>query len=220
MATVKTIAIIGATGKMGGAIAKGLAKGADRMLLFGKDEERLSSVLAEVLKLNPAAAAEVINCPVDACWEADVIIAAVPYGAEAEVAGSIKKVSTGKIVVSISNPLNATFNGLLTEPGTSAGEELQKLLPHSKVVKAFNTTFAADFAMPVINGQTVDAFVAGDDDEAVETIKDLVKTTGFNPVTAGKLAASRTLETMQAMLLELTMKNKYNGLAGWKILHN
>jgi NADPH-dependent F420 reductase len=220
MASSKTIAIIGASGKMGSAIARGLAKGKDRMLLFGKNEEKLSTVLNDILKTNPSADAEITECSVDACWEADIIVAAVPYAAEAEVAETVKQVATGKIVISISNPLNSTYDGLLTDPATSAGEELQKLLPHSKVVKAFNTTFAADFLSPVINGQTVDAFVAGDDDEAVETVSELVKTVGFNPVAAGKLTASRTLETMQALLIQLTLKNNYNSLAGWKLLHN
>ena len=35
---------------------------------------------------------------------------------------------------------------LVTAPGTSAAEELQKLFPNAKVIKAFNTTFAEDFS--------------------------------------------------------------------------
>jgi predicted dinucleotide-binding enzyme len=64
-------------------------------------------------------------------------------------------------VISIANALNETSNSLITATGTSAAEELQQLLPNSKVVKAFNTTFAAGFATPVIDGQQADAFVAG-----------------------------------------------------------
>jgi predicted dinucleotide-binding enzyme len=116
--------------------------------------------------------------------------------------------------------LNETYNDLVTAPDTSAAEELQKLLPNSKVIKAFNTTFAADFATPVIDGKQVDAFVAGNDEEAVNTVSELVKTAGFNPIVAGDLAVSRTLENMQLLLIRLGMKYNYNWLAGWKILHN
>ena len=68
------------------------------------------------------------------------------------------------------------FNGLETDPGTSAAEELQKLLPNAKVVKAFNTTFASDFSQPVIDGKQVDAFIAGDDEEALSVVREMVET--------------------------------------------
>jgi predicted dinucleotide-binding enzyme len=145
---------------------------------------------------------------------------AVPYESEKEIAPMIKEVANQKIVVSIANPLNASYNGLVTPPDTSAAEELQKLLPHSKVVKAFNTTFAADFATPVINGIQADAFIASNDEDALQTISDLVSTAGFQPIAAGDLSVSRTLENMQLLLIQLGMKNNYNWLAGWKILHN
>ena len=88
------------------------------------------------------------------------------------------------------------------------------------MVKAFNTTFAADFATPVIDGEQADAFIAGNDTEALETVSELVSTAGFNPIVAGDLSVSRTLENMQLLLIQLGMKYNYNWLAGWKILHN
>lgn len=215
-----TIAIIGATGNMGSALAKSLANGPYRLLLFAHDKAKLENLKEEIRSATPSAEPEVVGCPVDASWEADVIIAAVPYGAEKDVAEKIRDVATQKIVVSIANPLNESYTGLVTAPGTSAAEELQKLLPASKVVKAFNTTYAADFSQPVIAGQQVDGFVAGNDEEAVDVVKGLVATAGFNPIVAGDLSASRTLEAMQAMLIQLTIKNNYNWLAGFKILHN
>jgi 8-hydroxy-5-deazaflavin:NADPH oxidoreductase len=213
----QTIAIIGATGSMGSAIAKSLAKGANRILLFSNNPER-TKALAEEITSNTSVV-EPVDCSYNASWEADIIILAIPYGAEKEVAEKIRQVANQKIVISISNPVNNDFSGLVTDPSTSAAEELQKLLPNSKVVKAFNTTFAADFSTPVIDGKQVDAFVAGNDKEAVDTVSDLVKTAGFNPVVAGELTVSGTLERMQLLLMQLTMKNNYNWLAGWKILH-
>ena len=205
---------------MGSAIAKSLAKGPYRLLLFAHDKAKLETVKKAITNETPSAELDCMGCPVDASWEADVIISAVPYAAEKDVAEKIKEVATQKIVVSLANPLNETYDGLVTPPDTSAAEELQKLLPSSKVVKAFNTTFAADFSQPVINGQQVDAFIAGNDEEAVGVVKGLVATAGFNPIVAGDLSASRTLEAMQFLLIQLTMKNNYNWLAGFKILHN
>lgn len=177
-------------------------------------------MLDDIKESNPTSDVEVIDCSAQASWEADVIITAVPYQAEKDVAEKIKEVANQKIVISIANPLNETYNGLVTAPETSAAEELQKLLPNSKVIKAFNTTFAADFSTPVIDGTQADAFIAGNDEEALQTVSELVTTAGFNPIVAGDLSVSRTLENMQLLLIRLGMKYNYNWLAGWKILHN
>ena len=220
MQTKQTIAIIGATGNMGSAISKNLSKGNYRLLLRANDRQKLEELVNEIKTANSSADIEGINCPVDASWEADIIIAAVPYKAEKDVAEKIREVANQKIVISIANPLNETNDGLVTEPGTSAAEELQKLLPNSKVVKAFNTTFAADFSTPVIEGKKADAFIAGNDEEAVQTVAGLVSIAGLNPINAGQLSVSGTLERMQLLMIQLGMKYNYNGLAGWKILHN
>ena len=220
MNTKQTIAIIGATGNMGSAISKALAKGNYRLLLKSEENDKLSELVKEIITTIPGADIEGAYCPKDASWEADIIINAVPYEAEKQVAEKIRDVANQKIIISIANPLNETYDGLVTDPGTSAAEELQKLLPNSKVVKAFNTTFAADFSQPVIAGKQADAFIAGDDDEALTTVSELVETAGFRPIVAGGLSESRVLENMQLLLIKLGQRYNYNWLAGWKILHN
>ena len=220
MKTKQTIAVIGATGNMGAAISKSLSKGNYRLLLCANNQDKVQALVQQIKSGQPSADVEALDCSVQASWEADVIIAAVPYEAEKEVAEKIKEMANQKIVISIANPLNSTYDGLVTAPDTSAAEELQKLLPHSKVVKAFNTTFAADFSTPIIDGKQVDAFIAGNDEEALQTVTELVTTAGFNPIIAGDLSVSRTLENMQLLLIQLGMKYNYNWLAGWKILHN
>ncbi len=220
MHTKQTIAVIGASGNMGSAISKSIAKGPYRLLLKASKQAELDALVKEIETNNPNAEVEAAVCSTEASWEADIIILAVPFSAEKEIAEKIKEVANQKIVISIANPLNETYNGLVTAPDTSAAEELQKLLPHSKVIKAFNTTFAADFSTPVIDGKQVDAFIAGHNEEALQTVSELVATAGFNPIIAGDLPVSRTLEHMQLLLIQLGMKYNYNWLAGWKILHN
>jgi predicted dinucleotide-binding enzyme len=205
---------------MGSAIAKSLAKGNYRLLLKGSKQNELDSLVKEIEAATPTADVEGIACSKEASWEADIIIPAVPYDAQKEVAEKIREVANQKIVISIANPLNESYDGLKTSGDTSAAEELQKLLPYSKVIKAFNTTFAADFSSPVINGQQVDAFIAGNNEDALTTVAELVKTAGFNPVVSGDITASRLLESMQLHLIQLSMKYNYNWLAGYKILHN
>ena len=220
MNTKQTIAIIGATGSMGTAISKSLAKGNYRLLLFSSKTEQLQALASQIQTLHPSADVIVSQCPTDASWEADIIILAVPYQAQQELAGKIKQVANQKIVISIANPLNETYDGLVTAPDTSAAEQLQLLLPHSKIVKAFSTVFAADFVQPVISQKQADAFIAGDDQEALEVVEQLVSIAGFNPIVAGGLQVSRTLESMTLLLIQLNIRYDYNWLAGWKILHH
>lgn len=214
MATIKTIAIVGATGSMGSAIAKSLSKkGRYRLLLMSKNQDRLVDLKLQLDKSKTSSEIFAVSCAREASWEADIIIVATPYGDEKEVAEKIREVATGKVVISISNPLNSSYN--VTSRDTSAAEELQKLLPYSKVVKTFNTTFA-DFVMPVIDGKTAEAFIAGNNSDAVETVSEIVKTAGFNPVVVGDLTVSRALECMQLLLTQLIVKNNYNLVTGWK----
>lgn len=220
MKTKQTIAVIGATGNMGAGIARNLSKGNYRLLLCANNQDKLQALVHDIRRHNAAADIEVVDCTEEASWEADSIIVAVPYAAEKEVADRIRKVANQKIVISISNPLNAAYNGLTTAPDTSAAEELQKLLPNSKVVKAFNTVFAADFATPVLDGKQIDSFIAGNNPEALQTVAELVSAAGLNPVIAGDLSVSRTLENMTVLLIQLSMKYNYNWLAGWKVLHH
>ena len=195
--TKQTIAIIGAGGTMGSAIARSIAGGNYRLLLFDKNPEELSVLAEEIYQQYSGADVEPMTCAHDCGWEADIIIMAVPHGAEKELAENIRDVATQKVVVSIANPVDENFSKLTSQADTSAAEELQQWLPHSKVVKAFNTTFAADFDQPVIDGQQVDACIAGNDEEALKIVTELVETAGFNPVIAGDLSVSDELEHMQ-----------------------
>lgn len=81
--------------------------------------------------------------------------------------------------------------------GTSAAEELQRLLPYSKVVKAFNATFAADCRSAVTEGRKTDVYIAANSGNALEVVSTIVTSAGFNPVVVGDLSVSRSLERMQ-----------------------
>ena len=148
----QTIAVIGATGNMGSAISKSLSKGNYKLLLCANEQDKVQTLVQQIKLQNSSADVEAVDCSTEASWEADIIILALPYEAEKEVAEKIREMANQKIVISIANPLNSSYNGLVTAADTSAAEELQKLLPNSKVIKAFNTTFAADFTTPVIDG--------------------------------------------------------------------
>lgn len=85
MATIKTIAIVGATGHMGSAIAKSLSKkGNYRLLLMSNEQDKLVDLKTQIEKSSKSTEVFAISCAREASWEADIIIVATPYEAEKE----------------------------------------------------------------------------------------------------------------------------------------
>jgi predicted dinucleotide-binding enzyme len=149
----------------------------------------------------------------------DVVILATPYEGNLEVARDLATALDGRVVVDISNPLNATYDGLVTPPGTSAAETIQAELPMgAKLVKAFNTTFAGTLVDGNVAGQPLDVFIAGDDDGAKGTVAELVRGGGLNPIDVGALERSRQLEALG--LLGITLQGRLNTgfMSGWKLV--
>lgn len=212
----ETVAIIGAAGRMGFALAGAFARAGRRTLVHDLRMDALNEKLALILSKHPQAEIETACSAREASWEADIIIPAVPYQAQQAVACEIRDVVTRKIVISLCNPIREQLDALLTP--TSAAEELAQLLPYSRIVKTFNTVSAADIENPVVHGMPLDCFVAGNDRDAVSTVRQLVQEIGLNPVTAGDLATSRILEAMTLIVMRIARHCKLGERVGWKIL--
>jgi predicted dinucleotide-binding enzyme len=220
MAHNKTIAIIGATGNVGSAIAKCLSTTSNRLLLMANEADALARLTSEIRLTSPTAEIDNATCAKEASWEADIIVVATSSVEGKEIAERIREVAIGKIVISVSQPINGYLNIAATPSNISAAEELQQLLPHSKVVKTFNTAFALDRFTPKSICNFADAFIAGNNGTAVDTVVDLVRSAGFNPIPVGDLSASRMLERMQLKLIDQPVKNKSGWLNWWNGLTN
>lgn len=118
----------------------------------------------------------------------DVVNLAVQYGVNLELAKKLGDRRDGKVVIDITNPLNPTYSGLVTAPGTSLAEELAKVVPiGAKVVKAFNTTFAGTLVAGKVGTVPLDVFIAGDDEGAKKKVLKLLEDGGMIGVDAGPL---------------------------------
>src|SRR3712207_8017225 len=62
----------------------------------------------------------------------EVVVLAVYYPGNLEIARDLGDRLAGKVVVDISNPLNETFDGLATPPDTSAAEQVAQSAPRSE----------------------------------------------------------------------------------------
>ena len=148
----------------------------------------------------------------------DLVILALWYPVNLSVAEQFKEQLAGKVVIDIANPLNETFDGLATQPGSSSAEELAQALPDSKIVKAFNTTFAGTLVNGEVSGQPLDVFIAGDDVNAKTTVADLSRSSGLNPVDAGSLERARQLEGLGFLGISLQQPHDLGFMSGWKLV--
>lgn len=143
--------------------------------------------------------------PLDAAKHGDIVILAIHYHVVEEVVSPMAGELSGKVVVDATNPLNSDWSPLVLGANTSAGEEVQKLLPDCYVVKAFNTIFADVMNPSDIDEQKIAAFIASNHEEALVTVATLASDCGFKPVTVNKISAARYFEAMAHLNIELAV---------------
>jgi 8-hydroxy-5-deazaflavin:NADPH oxidoreductase len=193
---MSNIAILG-TGNMASALALQLAAKGYGVVLGSRDAARAQAKASELGQGIQGTAL------VDAARQAETVFYAGPYGGFAGVAAATGGLA-GKVVIDITNPLTADYMGLTLGHTTSAAEELQKLVPQARVVKAFNTVFAQVLqGGPSLNGVPVTVFFAGDDETAKASVKSLIEQLGFNALDSGALKNARYLEPVAGLNIAL-----------------
>jgi NADPH-dependent F420 reductase len=193
------VTIIG-TGNMARALGARFVQGGHSVTVLGKDEESARSA-AEDIGSGDVRTGVSSDAPLDG----DVVVLAVYYpDARATVESQAGQLD-GKVVVDITVPVNDTFDALVTPPDGSATQELAKLAPGARFVKAFNTTFARTVRQGQVEGKPLDVLIAGDDDEAKRTVAQLARDGGLRPIDTGGVHRARELEA--AALLHITLQN-------------
>ena len=182
-------------GNMGTAIAGVLTKG-------GATVEHIGSADSDTATIN-----------------GDVVILAVPYPAVESIIASHKDALAGKTVIDITNPLNfETFDSLVVPIGSSATAEIQAQLPTSRVLKAFNTNFAATLATGKVGDITTTVLVAGDDEDAKNALITDVNAGGLDALDAGSLKRAHELEAVGFLQLTLAGSEKIGWAGGFGLV--
>jgi NADPH-dependent F420 reductase len=153
----------------------------------------------------------------DAAAAAELVVLAVQQPAVDGVLAELGDALAGKVVVDVTNRVDPADPGS-TMDGTSAAEQIQARAPEARVVKAFNTAFASRQADPVVEGVALDAFIAGDDDQAKQAVAELAGSIGFRPIDAGPLVMARALEAMALLNITLQLRNNWPWQAGFKLV--
>jgi len=187
------VSIIG-TGSMGTAIARIVTDGGNTVELLGRED---------------AATAP----------EGDVVVLAVPYPSVEDVLAAHGDHLAGKVVVDITNPVDfETFDSLTVPADSSAAAQIADRLPRSRVLKAFNTTFAATISSGVVGPLPTTVLIAGDDDDAKATLVDVVRAGGLRAIDAGGLRRAPELEALGFLQLTLAGGEKLPWTGGFGVV--
>lgn len=132
---------------------------------------------------------------------AGIVFLAVPFTSVSEVVSDAGAWS-GRIVVDATNAR--------LSPGELGGrlstEVVADAVPGARVVKAFNTIFAAVLAQdPVQNGGHRVVFMSGDDEAANKDVAGLIERIGFSPAVLGRLTEGGRLQDFGAPLVGLNL---------------
>jgi 8-hydroxy-5-deazaflavin:NADPH oxidoreductase len=178
-----TIGFIGA-GHIGSQLARlAVANGYDVVLSNSRGPETLAPLVAELGARARAAT------PSEAAAAGDIVVVTIPLKAIDTV--PVRPLA-GKIVIDTNNyyPQRDGHIPELDDESATTAELLQRHLPTSKVVKAFNHLYAAELTT---HGQAKGTpnrralVMAGDDAAAKRTVADLIDRFGFDVVDAGPL---------------------------------
>lgn len=206
------IGIIG-SGNVGGALAKIWGRNGHDLMLSSRHPERLKGI-AESIGKNAC-----FGTPAEAAEFGDVVVLAVPWSEAVnavESSGPLK----GKILIDCTNPLASDGSGLAVGHTTSAAEEVAKAAGGARVVKAFNTTFAALMSSEsrMFGGMRPTGFFCGDDAPAKSAVSELIKETGLEPLDVGPLAMARYLEPLGMLMISLGFVQKMGTNIAFRLL--
>jgi len=173
------IGILGA-GNIGGTLAKHWTKVGHFVFVSSRHPNDLQKLVKEA---GPAAQAGTLE---DAVRFGDSVVLAIPWRKKEDLPSPL--LFQGKIVVDAMNPYSSL--GRVMELGDStSSEEVAKIIPEARLVKAFNTMGANDLKNEAFKTgkDRLAIFVAGNDQEAKRTVSGLIEDIGFVPMDTGSL---------------------------------
>ncbi|MDA4128949.1 MAG: NADPH-dependent F420 reductase [Thaumarchaeota archaeon] len=180
------IGILG-TGHIGGTLGKHLAKAWHVIFYGSRHPKDLEMLLKESGNGAQAGTLE------EAVRFGDVVVLAIPWRKKEDLPPP--DLFKGKVVIDAMNPYSA-FGTIIDLGETTSSEEVAKLLPGARLVKAFNTMGFNDLQSKAFKSgkDRLTIFVAGDDVDAKRIVSGLIEDIGFVPIDTGSLREGGRLQ--------------------------
>lgn len=144
----------------------------------------------------------------EAAKHGEIIFEALNGAAAVDVLKSLEAELAGKILIDIANPLDFSKGMppfLFVNNTDSLGEQVQKAIPKTRVVKTFNTMNAILQVNPkMLAGGDHHIFVSGNDTDAKAKVTDILKSYGWkNIIDLGDITTARGTEMLMPVWLRL-----------------
>ena len=203
------VSFVSGTGPAGFGLAARFARAGDEVVIGSRSLERAEEARAMVLEHVPDA--RVTAAENAAAVEAgDVVFLTMPAPAQRQSVEAVAGALAGKIVVSMSNPVQVDEGRVTTfiPAAGSLAEEVQELVPTARVVGAFHEIHVRKFAK-LDRRIDSDTIVTGDDDLAKQAVMRLCgHVEGVRPIDGGGLRLTRFVEGFVAVLISINLRYK------------
>jgi len=206
---IKTISILGGTGKEGKGLAYRWAKAGYRIVIGSRQAEKAQAAAASIRELFGHAVNVEGEPNPEAAQQGDIIVMTVPFNAHVAMLEGIKPYVQGKIFVDVSVPLvpPKVTKVQMPEAG-SAAQEAQRILGENvSVVAAFQNISYEN----LLKDEEVDCdiLVCGTGKANRQVVLNLVKDAGLIGWDAGVIENSVVVEGLTSILIGL---NKQYGV--------
>jgi len=213
--TPATIAVVGGTGELGGALARRWVKAGLTVLIGSRDADNARTAAAA---LGEALGKSVgFGANPDVAARADIVVLAVPWSAQEATLLSLKDVVEGKIVVDTTVPLvpPKVMRVQLPSEGAAALRAQNILGEGVRVVSGFHNVSAQKLARD--EPFESDVLIFGDERGAREVVVGLAEAAGLRGVHGGALANSAAAEALTSVLIFVNKMYRVEGGAGIRL---
>ena len=206
---VKSIAILGGTGDVGGGLARQWSRAGYRILIgsrtLSKGLAAAQALLDEFPDLNVTGHENLA-----AATQADLVVLTVPFAHQLSTLETVRPGLVGKVLVDVTVPLVPPVGRVQLPDTGSAGVQAQAFLGEDvQVVSAFQNVGAVHLQED--HQIRCDVLVAGDSRAARDTVIGLVESLGLRGWHAGPLANAAAAEALTSVLITI---NRLHGIEG------
>lgn len=213
---MKTLAILGGTGKEGAGLAMRWALNGYQVVIGSREAAKAKARAAE---MNAELGRDYLKGMANAAAAAaaDVVILSVPYSAHKPTLVGVGEACRGKILVDLTVPLRPPEIMAVNLPaGGAAALEAQEILGADVTVVAAFQNVSAVKLRQLDRDVDCDVLVCADCEAAKTAVSDLVAAAGMRAVDAGPLKNAVAAESLTPILLHINRVYKIKG-AGIRI---
>ena len=208
--TIKSIAILGGTGDLGGGLARQWSRAGYQILIGSRTEEKgraaAEDLLAEFPDLNVTGHENLA-----AATAADLVVLTVPFAHQISTLESVKSGLVGKVLIDVTVPLMPPKVGTVQMPEAGCAAVMAQACVGDdvSVVSAFQNVGAMHLQED--HAIECDVLVTGNKKAARDTVISLIEALGLRGWHAGPLANAAAAEALTSVLISINRHHKING---------